>query len=141
VRLAIGRIDAALERGIEQSVVPAGGRSVESRVETAMGQSRPSQKRPQLRPTYVEYYALAEPPFGLAPNPRFMYQSRAHSAALEQLVQALNRRNGLMVISGEVGTGKTTTCRALMEQLPAATLRHRNHYPLAMSPDARRGTL
>jgi general secretion pathway protein A len=71
--------------------------------------------------TYVEYYGLVEPPFSLTPNPRFIYQSRSHTAALEEVTRAINRREGLIVITGEIGIGKTTLCRILLQHLKART--------------------
>jgi type II secretory pathway predicted ATPase ExeA/cell division septum initiation protein DivIVA len=86
-----------------------------------MVQLRRTPDDPLALQTYVEYYNLAEPPFGLTPNPRFVYQSRSHSAALLRLVEALDRRRGLVVITGAVGIGKTTICRMLLQRLGPRT--------------------
>jgi type II secretory pathway predicted ATPase ExeA len=65
--------------------------------------------------SYEAYYGFVEAPFSLAPGVRFAYQSRAHAAALDEIRRALERREGLIVVSGEVGTGKTMICRALSQ--------------------------
>ena len=76
-------------------------------------------KRVEAAPEYVspyeEYYGLFAHPFSLTPDLRFVYPSRSHSHALEQVIDALKRREGLIVITGEIGTGKTVLCRALLE--------------------------
>ena len=64
---------------------------------------------------YEAYYGLVEPPFSLTPGLRFAFNSRSHATALAQVRQALERREGLIVVTGEVGTGKTMLCRALTQ--------------------------
>jgi general secretion pathway protein A len=66
---------------------------------------------------YESFYGLAQSPFALAPDPRFLYPSESHQAALSRILQALRRRESFIVLSGDIGTGKTTLCRALVEQL------------------------
>jgi general secretion pathway protein A len=61
------------------------------------------------------FYGLSRPAFSLTPDLRFAYQSRSHARAFEQVTEALRRREGLIVITGEIGTGKTMLCRALLE--------------------------
>ncbi|HEY7292426.1 MAG TPA: AAA family ATPase [Vicinamibacterales bacterium] len=61
------------------------------------------------------FYGLQAPAFSLSPDLRFVYHSRSHSRALEQVTAALRRREGLIVITGAIGTGKTMLCRALLE--------------------------
>lgn len=70
---------------------------------------------------YEEYYGFVQPPFTLAPDPRFLYRSESHEEALTLLLQAIRRREGFIVLAGDIGTGKTTVCRALMQQLDSAT--------------------
>jgi general secretion pathway protein A len=70
---------------------------------------------------YEEYYGFVQPPFTLSPDPRFLYRSESHDEAIRLLLQALRRKEGFIVLTGDIGTGKTTICRALMEQLDAAT--------------------
>jgi general secretion pathway protein A len=62
-----------------------------------------------------EFYGLSTRPFALTPDLRFVYQSRSHSEAYKEVTDALQRREGLVVITGEIGTGKTVLCRALLE--------------------------
>jgi general secretion pathway protein A len=71
--------------------------------------------------TYEEFYRFGQPPFTLAPDPRFLYRSESHDEAIRQLMQAIRRREGFIVLTGDIGTGKTTVCRALLQQLDAAT--------------------
>jgi type II secretory pathway predicted ATPase ExeA len=70
---------------------------------------------------YERYYGLAQSPFTLSPDPRFLYLSESHDEALRALLQALRRREGFIVLAGDIGTGKTTLCRALVEQLDRTT--------------------
>jgi general secretion pathway protein A len=70
---------------------------------------------------YEEFYGFVQPPFTLAPDPRFLYRSESHEEAITQLRQAIKRKEGFIVLTGDIGTGKTTICRALMEQLDTAT--------------------
>jgi type II secretory pathway predicted ATPase ExeA len=73
------------------------------------------------RSSYEAYYGLVEPPFSLTPGLRFAYNSHSHATALSQIRQALERREGLMVVTGEVGTGKTMLCRALVQDANPST--------------------
>jgi general secretion pathway protein A len=70
---------------------------------------------------YEEFYGFVQPPFALTPDPKFLYKSESHEEAINLLLQALRRKEGFIVLTGDIGTGKTTICRALMEQLDAAT--------------------
>ena len=70
---------------------------------------------------YEEYYGFAQPPFTLAPDPRFLYRSESHADAIAGLLQAITRREGFIVLAGDIGTGKTTLCRALLQQLDRTT--------------------
>jgi general secretion pathway protein A len=71
---------------------------------------------PLARPIGTEeFYGFTTRPFTLSPDLRFVYQSRSHSHAFKQVTDALQRREGLIVITGEIGTGKTVLCRALLE--------------------------
>jgi general secretion pathway protein A len=66
---------------------------------------------------YEQYYGFVQPPFTLTPDPRFLYRSESHEGALTLLQQAIRRKDGFIVLTGDIGTGKTTSCRALLEQL------------------------
>lgn len=68
-----------------------------------------------------EFFGLRSRPFSLTPDLRFTYQSHSHSNAVEQISQALKRREGLVVVTGEVGTGKTMLCRTLLETFETRT--------------------
>lgn len=70
---------------------------------------------------YHHYFGLAENPFSIAPNPQFLYMSDRHREALAHLTFGLRESGGFVLLTGEVGTGKTTVCRCLLEQLPENT--------------------
>lgn len=70
---------------------------------------------------YEEFYGLRERPFSLTPDPRFLYLSESHRFALEHLIYGITQREGFMLITGDVGTGKTTICRALLGRLDEQT--------------------
>jgi len=69
----------------------------------------------------MEYYGFSEAPFSLTPDPRFAYASQSHERALRTLMHALSRREGLIVVTGDIGCGKTTLCRRLLPLLPERT--------------------
>jgi general secretion pathway protein A len=66
---------------------------------------------------YLEYYGLTEPPFDITPNPRFLFYSAKHREAFNHLLYGIRERKGFVQLTGEVGAGKTTLCRAMLEQL------------------------
>lgn len=66
---------------------------------------------------YQEYYGLTEKPFNLTPDPRFLYLSKQHEEAFAHLMYGIQNRSGFVMISGEIGTGKTTICRSLLKDL------------------------
>lgn len=70
---------------------------------------------------YESYYGLVEPPFSLTPGLRFAYKSRSYTSALGEVRDAVHRGEGLIVVTGEIGTGKTMLCRALAEEHDART--------------------
>jgi general secretion pathway protein A len=67
---------------------------------------------------YKEYFGLTDSPFSIAPDPRYLYMSNQHQEALAHLVYGLNSDGGFVLLTGKVGTGKTTVCRCLLEQIP-----------------------
>jgi general secretion pathway protein A len=67
---------------------------------------------------YNEYFGFKEAPFSIAPDPRYLYMTAQHRDALAHLVYGLNSEGGCILLTGEVGTGKTTICRCLLEQIP-----------------------
>jgi general secretion pathway protein A len=70
---------------------------------------------------YEHFYGFAEKPFSLTPDPKFLYRSQSHANAFELLQYAIRRREGFVVVTGDIGTGKTTLCRALLEQIDRTT--------------------
>jgi general secretion pathway protein A len=66
---------------------------------------------------YLEYYGLKEAPFDITPNPRFLFFSSKHREAFNHLLYGIRERKGFVQLTGEVGAGKTTICRAMMDQL------------------------
>ena len=70
---------------------------------------------------YEEYYGFAQPPFSLTPDPQFLYRSESHDLALQQVWQAIRRKEGFIVLTGDIGTGKTTLCRTILEQFDRTT--------------------
>ena len=63
---------------------------------------------------YLEYYGLSEDPFSITPNPRFLYYGAKHREALNHMLYGIRARKGFVQITGEVGAGKSTLCRALL---------------------------
>jgi general secretion pathway protein A len=70
---------------------------------------------------YEEYFGFVQPPFSLTPDPRFLYRSESHDVSLQQVWQAIRRKEGFIVLTGDIGTGKTTLCRTLLEQFDQTT--------------------
>jgi general secretion pathway protein A len=66
---------------------------------------------------YQEFYGLTENPFSITPNPRYLYFSRRHREAYEHLLYGITHRKGFIQLTGEVGAGKSTLCRAILEAL------------------------
>src|SRR3954470_5998605 len=71
--------------------------------------------------TYEPFYGLREKPFSLTSDARFFYQSRSHAPAFDDLLNAIRRRESLNVLTGDIGTGKTTLCRAVLQSLDRKT--------------------
>lgn len=67
---------------------------------------------------YEQHFGLTERPFSIAPDPRFLYMSQQHREALAHLLYGVGEGGGFVQLTGEVGTGKTTICRCLLEQVP-----------------------
>ena len=66
---------------------------------------------------YEDYYGFVEKPFSLTPDPKYLYKSESHAQAFELLQYGIRRREGFVVVTGDIGTGKTTLCRAVLDQL------------------------
>jgi len=71
-----------------------------------------------MPPMYQSYFGLSEEPFSIAPDPRYLYMSKRHQEALAHLLYGVNAGGGFVLLTGEVGAGKTTVCRCLLEQVP-----------------------
>jgi general secretion pathway protein A len=69
---------------------------------------------------YSNHFGLAEAPFSIAPDPRYLYLSQRHQEALAHLLYGVNGDGGFVLLTGEVGAGKTTVCRCLLQQIPAS---------------------
>jgi len=68
---------------------------------------------------YYDFFGFREPPFSIAPDPRYLYLSERHKEALAHLMYGVQGQGGFIVITGEVGTGKTTVSRCFIENVPA----------------------
>ena len=68
---------------------------------------------------YAPHFGLTQDPFSIAPDPRYLFMSERHREALAHLLYGVNGGGGFVLLSGEIGTGKTTVCRCFLEQIPA----------------------
>jgi len=80
-------------------------------------------------PLYEAFYGLREQPFALSTDPKFIFWSASHRRAFDDLLVGLRRREGLLLLTGETGTGKTTLCRAVIDALG-----HRTFSALVLNP-------
>ena len=67
---------------------------------------------------YAPYFGLSKEPFSIAPDPRFLFMSEQHREALAHLLYGLGGGGGFVLLTGEIGAGKTTVCRCFLEQVP-----------------------
>lgn len=67
---------------------------------------------------YTSYFGLGEKPFAITPDPRYLYMSERHAEALAHLLYGITEAGGFIQLTGEVGTGKTTVVRSLLERMP-----------------------
>jgi general secretion pathway protein A len=112
---------APLERGV--APMPRTG--------TAVGPQLPPRPRSTLKPesadrsrhglTFEAFYGLRERPFSLSTDPKFHYQSAAHGRASRELLAAIGNRSGPAILTGALGMGKTTLCRALVQEIDRRT--------------------
>jgi type II secretory pathway predicted ATPase ExeA len=70
---------------------------------------------------YTDYFGFNENPFSIAPNPRYLYMSTMHQEALAHLVYGTTSKGCIVLLTGEIGTGKTTISRYFLEKLPRST--------------------
>ncbi len=68
---------------------------------------------------YVPFFGLQREPFSIAPDPHFLFMSEAHREALAHLLYGLSGGGGFVLLTGEIGAGKTTVCRCFLDQVPA----------------------
>jgi general secretion pathway protein A len=68
---------------------------------------------------YASFFGLSKEPFSISPDPRFLFMSEQHREALAHLLYGLGGGGGFVLLTGEVGAGKTTVCRCFLEQVPA----------------------
>src|SRR2546425_8591011 len=67
---------------------------------------------------YAPFFGLKHEPFSIAPDPRYLFMSERHREALAHLLYGVNGGGGFVLLSGEIGAGKTTVCRCFLEQVP-----------------------
>ena len=68
---------------------------------------------------YTHYFNLKQAPFSIAPDPRYLFMSERHREALAHLLYGVGSGGGFVLLTGEIGAGKTTVCRCFIEQIPA----------------------
>ncbi|HEX8614179.1 MAG TPA: AAA family ATPase [Telluria sp.] len=68
---------------------------------------------------YKQFFSLKQSPFSIAPDPRYLFMSERHREALAHLLYGVNSGGGFVLLTGEIGAGKTTVCRCFIEQIPA----------------------
>jgi type II secretory pathway predicted ATPase ExeA len=66
---------------------------------------------------YLDFYQLTEAPFAITPDPEFLFTAGSHQQAIEKITYAIGSHMGFILLTGEVGTGKTTVCRTLLDRL------------------------
>jgi general secretion pathway protein A len=78
----------------------------------------PSDAGLSLRTMYAQFFGLRQEPFSIAPDPRYLFMSERHREALAHLLYGLGGGGGFVLLTGEIGAGKTTVCRCFLEQVP-----------------------
>src|SRR3954447_25801260 len=68
---------------------------------------------------YTQFFKLNQAPFSIAPDPRYLFMSERHREALAHLLYGVSGGGGFVLLTGEIGAGKTTVCRCFLEQIPA----------------------
>lgn len=86
-------------------------------------------------PIYEVFYGLTEQPFAISTDPKFLFMSASHQNAFEELVAGLERRESVLVVTGETGSGKTTLCRGVIEALGDRTVSSIQHHPYLVGAD------
>ena len=94
-----------------------------------------SSDRPAGVKGYEVFFGFREPPFSLAPDTRFLFDGASHAGARDRVAYALERREPLVVVTGEIGTGKTLLCRSVVEKLEHRTFLSIVHDPMLERDD------
>jgi general secretion pathway protein A len=92
----------------------------ESRPRKAFRKERRSSDRRHA--PYEEFYGLREPPFSIDADPRFIFHGQSYDRVAQQVLDAIRQRDGIAILTGEAGVGKTTLCRVVIEQMDHRTL-------------------
>ena len=79
--------------------------------------TKPDNDTPGSRRVYLDFYNFAEAPFAITPDPDFLFLSETHQIAIEKLLYGINNRMGFLLLFEEIGTGKTTICRSIIDRL------------------------
>jgi general secretion pathway protein A len=95
----------------------------------------PASSQALAEPIYEAFYGLREEPFAISTDPKFFFMSAAHQRAHEELLSGLQRREALLLVSGETGTGKTTLCRAVIDALGDRTFFSILHNPYMLGTE------
>jgi type II secretory pathway predicted ATPase ExeA len=93
-----------------------------TQLEAPVPASAPPAPEPVESLAHETFYGLTEKPFSLSTDPKFLYHSTAHDRTAQALLTSIGLRNGVVVITGQFGIGKTSLCRAVLEQLDRRTL-------------------
>ena len=78
---------------------------------------KPKNLVPGTDRVYLDFYNLKEAPFSLTPDPQFLFMAKTHQDAIDKIIYGIYNRMGFIILTGEVGTGKTTLCRYILDQL------------------------
>ena len=81
---------------------------------------------------YEHFFELEAPPFLISPDPEFLFRSRVHAEALQHIRYALNHSKGICLVTGPVGSGKTTLCRQIVRELDPEAVDHACSLNLSM---------
>ena len=71
----------------------------------------------EAKVVYLDYYGLQEAPFSITPDPEFLFASGTHQSVLDRIIYGIENWFGFILLVGEVGTGKTTICRSILDRL------------------------